>query len=71
VADQVIVATDVHATQPRSSDGFDPRMVHLRAGEYRSPSQLQAGGVLIVAAGSSSGSMNPSLLPRTDNHLTA
>ena len=46
MADQVIVATDVHATQPRPSDALDPRLIELRRGEYRSLSQLQ--GFLIL-----------------------
>ena len=71
MADQVIVATDIHATQPRPSDDLDPQLIHLRAGEYRSLSQLQTGGVLVVGAGSSLGSMLPTLLPKTENHLTA
>jgi putative flavoprotein involved in K+ transport len=53
MANQVIVATDVHATQRRPSYDLDLRIIQLRAGDYRSLSQLQAGGVLVVGAGSS------------------
>jgi cation diffusion facilitator CzcD-associated flavoprotein CzcO len=54
-ADQVIVATGAHATQRRPSFAadLDPQIIQLHAGEYRNPSQLQEGGVLVVGAGNS------------------
>jgi cation diffusion facilitator CzcD-associated flavoprotein CzcO len=54
-SDQVIVATGAHATQRRPSFAadLDPQIIQLHAGEYRNPSQLQKGGVLVVGAGKS------------------
>jgi putative flavoprotein involved in K+ transport len=36
---------------PRFASELDPDLVQLHAGEYRSPSQLQDGGALVVGAG--------------------
>ncbi len=54
-SDQVIVATGAHATQrtPSFAADLDPQIIQLHAGEYRNPSQLQEGGVLVVGAGNS------------------
>jgi putative flavoprotein involved in K+ transport len=54
-ADQVIVATDLLAAQRRTTHDRDRRMIHLRAGEYRTLSQLsQVGGVVVLGASSGS-----------------
>jgi len=54
-ADQVIVATGAHATQRRPSFAadLDPQIIQLHADDYRNPSQLQKGRVLVVGAGNS------------------
>jgi len=54
-ADQVVVASGAHR-QPRVpgfASGLDPRIVQLHSSEYRAPSQLREGGVLVVGAGNS------------------
>ncbi|HLQ14826.1 MAG TPA: NAD(P)-binding domain-containing protein [Candidatus Eisenbacteria bacterium] len=54
-ADQVIVATGGHPTprRPDFASGLDPDIVQLHSAEYRDPSQLQEGDVLVVGAGNS------------------
>jgi putative flavoprotein involved in K+ transport len=54
-AANVIVATGAHQI-PRVPDfaaGLDPTIAQLHSSEYRNPSQLQAGDVLVVGAGNS------------------
>jgi putative flavoprotein involved in K+ transport len=52
VADQVIVATELEAAPRRTPDDRERQMIQLRAGEYRTLSQLaQAGGVVVCGAG--------------------
>jgi putative flavoprotein involved in K+ transport len=54
-ADNVVVAMateQVPWTPPFASE-LDPSIVQLHAGNYRNPSQLQDGGVLVVGAGNS------------------
>ena len=54
-ADRVVVASGAHR-QPRVpgfASGLDPRIVQLHSSEYRAPSQLREGGVLVVGAGNS------------------
>lgn len=54
-AENVIVATGAHQV-PRLPDfaaELDPRIVQLHSHDYRSPSQLQEGDVLLVGAGNS------------------
>ena len=54
-ADNVIVATGAHKV-PKVPDfvpELDPRIVQLHSSEYRNPSQLQEGDVLLVGAGNS------------------
>jgi putative flavoprotein involved in K+ transport len=54
-AANVIVATGAHQI-PRVPDfavGLDPAIVQLHSNEYRNPSQLQEGDVLVVGAGNS------------------
>jgi putative flavoprotein involved in K+ transport len=54
-ADQVIVATGSYPTvrKPKFADQLDPAITQLESTEYRNPSQLPAGDVLVVGAGNS------------------
>ena len=54
-ADQVVVATGGHPTprRPDFASGLDPEIVQLHSADYRDPSQLQEGDVLVVGAGNS------------------
>ena len=54
-ADRVIVASGAHRIPriPAFASELDPRIVQLHSSEYRSPSQLQEGGVLVVGVGNS------------------
>jgi putative flavoprotein involved in K+ transport len=54
-ADNVVVATGAHRIPkvPAFAPELDPRIVQLHSCEYRNPSQLQEGGVLLVGAGNS------------------
>jgi putative flavoprotein involved in K+ transport len=54
-ADNVIVATGAHRipTVPEFAPELDPRIVQLHSSDYRNPSQLQPGDVLVVGAGNS------------------
>jgi putative flavoprotein involved in K+ transport len=54
-ADQVVVASGAHLTPrvPSYAAELDPGIVQLHSSEYRSPSQLQDGAVLVVGAGNS------------------
>jgi putative flavoprotein involved in K+ transport len=54
-ADHVVVATGAHRTPkiPDFARQLDSRIVQTHAGEYRNPSQLRDGGVLVVGVGNS------------------
>jgi putative flavoprotein involved in K+ transport len=54
-ADDVIVATGANRNPriPAFSTELDPSIVQLHSSEYRNPSQLSEGGVLVVGAGNS------------------
>jgi putative flavoprotein involved in K+ transport len=54
-AANVIVATGAHRIPrvPAFATELDPRIVQLHSSEYRNPSQLQEGEVLVVGAGNS------------------
>jgi putative flavoprotein involved in K+ transport len=54
-ANNVVVATGAHRVPklPAFADAVDPRIVQLHSSEYRSPSQLRDGDVLVVGAGNS------------------
>jgi putative flavoprotein involved in K+ transport len=56
-ADNVVVAMATHQVPwvPPFAPELDPGVTQLHAGEYRSPSQLQEGGVLVVGVGNSGG----------------
>jgi putative flavoprotein involved in K+ transport len=55
VADDVVVATGAHriAKVPAFASELAPSIVQLHSSEYRRPSQLRPGGVLLVGAGNS------------------
>jgi putative flavoprotein involved in K+ transport len=55
VADNVVVATGFYGTPsvPDFASKLDPRIVQMHSSEYRDPSQLRPGGVLLVGAGNS------------------
>src|SRR6266436_6286914 len=54
-AGHVVVATGFYGTPsvPGFADELDPRIVQMHSSEYRHPSQLRPGGVLLVGAGNS------------------
>jgi putative flavoprotein involved in K+ transport len=54
-ADHVVVATGAHRIprQPAFASELDPSIVQLHSSDYRRPSQLQDGGVLLVGVGNS------------------
>jgi len=59
-ADHVIVASGAHRDPrvPAFSRELDPAIVQLHSSEYRNPSQLRDGGVLVVGAGNSGGDIS-------------
>src|SRR5206468_2812153 len=54
-AENVVVASGAHRAPrgPAFSAELDPAIVQLHSSEYRAPSQLRSGGVLVVGAGNS------------------
>jgi len=54
-ASSVVVATGFYGTPavPELAAELDPRIVQLHSSDYRNPSQLRPGGVLLVGAGNS------------------
>jgi putative flavoprotein involved in K+ transport len=54
-ADNVVIATGFYGvpSMPDFAPELDPRIVQMHSSEYRGPSQLQPGGVLLVGAGNS------------------
>jgi putative flavoprotein involved in K+ transport len=54
-ADRVVVATGFYGkpSVPDFASELDPRIVQMHSSDYRGPSQLQPGGVLLVGAGNS------------------
>jgi putative flavoprotein involved in K+ transport len=62
-ADNVIVATGAHQIPkvPDFAPELDPRIVQLHSSEYRNPSQLQEGDVLLVGAGNSGAELGAEL----------
>jgi putative flavoprotein involved in K+ transport len=54
-AEQVVVASGAYRTPvvPAFARELDPRIVQMHSSEYRDPSQLRDGGVLVVGAGNS------------------
>ena len=64
-AANVIVATGAYHTPrlPTFAGGLDQRIVQLHSATYRRPSQIQAGGVLVVGAGNSGAEIALDLAP--------
>jgi putative flavoprotein involved in K+ transport len=56
-ADNVVVAMASYQIPwvPPFASGLDPNIVQLHSADYRNPSQLREGGVLVVGAGNSGG----------------
>jgi putative flavoprotein involved in K+ transport len=54
-ADRVVVATGFYGkpSVPDFASELDPRIVQMHSSDYRDPSQLRPGGVLLVGAGNS------------------
>src|SRR5438093_3817471 len=54
-ADSVVVASGFYGVPsvPEFASALDPRIVQMHSSEYRGPSQLRPGGVLLVGAGNS------------------
>jgi putative flavoprotein involved in K+ transport len=54
-ADRVVVASGAHLIPrlPAFASKLDPEIVQLHSSQYRGPSQLREGGVLVVGAGNS------------------
>jgi putative flavoprotein involved in K+ transport len=54
-SDNVVVASGAYHTPriPTFAHGLDPGIMQLHSSEYRGPSQLREGGVLVVGAGNS------------------
>jgi putative flavoprotein involved in K+ transport len=54
-ADRVVVATGFYGkpSVPDFASELDPRIVQMHSSDYRGPSQLRPGGVLLVGAGNS------------------
>src|SRR6266516_972421 len=55
LASSIVVATGFYGTPsvPGFASELDPRIVQMHSSEYRDPSQLRPGGVLLVGAGNS------------------
>lgn len=64
-ADNVVVAmgTFQRPRVPAFADELDPRIVQLHSSEYKNPSQLQSGDVLLVGAGNSGSEVAMDLAP--------
>ena len=64
-AANVIVASGAHQEPrvPAFARGLDPTIVQLHSSEYRNPSQLCDGGVLVVGAGNSGADISMELAP--------
>jgi putative flavoprotein involved in K+ transport len=64
-AENVIVATGAHRLPkvPAFAPELDPRILQLHSSEYRNPSQLRKGDVLLVGAGNSGAELAAELAP--------
>jgi putative flavoprotein involved in K+ transport len=64
-SEQVIVATGFYGKPfvPGFASELDPRIVQMHSSEYREPSQLQPGDVLLVGAGNSGADIAMELAP--------
>jgi putative flavoprotein involved in K+ transport len=65
-AENVVVATGAfhHPRIPTFADALDPEITQMHSSDYRRPSQLQEGPVLVVGAGSSGGEIALELADR-------
>lgn len=52
-ADQVVVAAGAYPNRPDFAARLQPDILQLHSAEYREPSQLQSGDILVVGAGNS------------------
>jgi putative flavoprotein involved in K+ transport len=70
-AENVVVATGAFNTPrvPAFARDLDERIVQLHSREYRNPSQLQNGGVLVVGAGNSGAEIAIELAPHHETWL--
>ena len=71
-ASSVIVASGAHREPrvPAVSRELDREIVQLHSSEYRNPSQLREGGVLVVGAGNSGGDISLELVRTHPTHLS-
>ena len=71
-ADHVVVAMSSYQVPriPSFAAELDPKVVQLHSNEYRSPSQLREGGVLIVGAGNSGAEIAKELAPLHETWLS-
>jgi putative flavoprotein involved in K+ transport len=71
-ADNVVVATGVMQVPhvPGFAPELDPRITQLHSNDYRSPSQLQEGAVLVVGASHSGADIAYELAPEHDTILS-
>jgi putative flavoprotein involved in K+ transport len=65
-ADNVVIATGFYGVPsvPKFASELDPRIVQIHSTDYRDPSQLQPGGVLLVGAGNSGADIGLELAAR-------
>jgi putative flavoprotein involved in K+ transport len=68
----VVVATGAYTNPrvPRLARELDKRIVQLHSKEYRNPSQIQGGGVLVVGAGNSGAEIAIELAPHHQTWLS-
>ena len=71
-ADNVVVATGAFNTPrvPAFARELDQRIVQLHSKDYRNPSQMQKGGVLVVGAGNSGAEIAMELAPHHQTWLS-
>jgi putative flavoprotein involved in K+ transport len=72
VADSVVVATGAYHTPriPSFAGELEESIVQLHSSEYRNPSQIRAGGVLVVGAGNSGAEISIELAPHHPTWLS-
>ena len=72
-AENVVVATGASSKPriPEFARELDERIVQLHSKEYRNPSQIQEGGVLVVGAGNSGAEIAIELAPHHRTWLSA
>ncbi len=72
LAENVVVTTGAyhHPRIPKFAQDIDDRIVRLHSSEYRNPSQLRKGGVLVVGAGNSGAEIAIELAERHQTWLS-